>query len=305
MAILGVIVGSMTVVGMAQSISLLSPAAAVTSKERCIHERDRETPAREQCLRLEQPRRTGVAASVWLTITASLMKDHWERQAQNWLRWARTPGFDAYWLYSPIFFDEIVPSPGHATLEIGCGEGRVTRDLKALGHDVVAIDTSPTLLAAARELDPVGDYREASAEELPFANGAFDLVVAYNSLMDVDDMPKAVGEASRVLQPEGRFAICVTHPLADAGRFQGTEPDAPFLIEGSYLGSSRFEGTFTRDGLTMEFAGWTHDLEHYSQAFQAAGLLIDRLREPADPKEEASRWKRIPNFLFIRCLKPL
>ena len=54
----------------------------------------------------------------------------------------------------------------------------------------------------------------------------------------------------------------------------------------------------------MEFAGWTHDLEHYSGTFHAAGLLIERLREPADPKEEASRWKRIPNFLFIRCLKP-
>jgi len=235
---------------------------------------------------------------------ARLMKDHWERQAQNWLRWARTPGFDAYWLYSPIFFDEIVPSPGQATLEIGCGEGRVTRDLKALGHDVVAIDASPTLLTAARDLDPAGNYREASAEELPFADGAFDLVVAYNSLMDVDDMPKAVREASRVLQQGGRLAICVTHPLADVGKFQGTGPEAPFLIEGSYLGSRRFEGTFTRDSLTMEFSGWTYDLEHYSRAFQAAGLLIERLREPSDPSEEASRWRRIPNFLFIRCVKP-
>lgn len=43
----------------------------------------------------------------------------WEEEAENWVRWARTPGFDAYWYYSPSFFDEIVPPPMGSTLEIG------------------------------------------------------------------------------------------------------------------------------------------------------------------------------------------
>jgi len=47
----------------------------------------------------------------------------WEREARNWIAWARTPGPDSYWEYSPSFF-QIVPPPGRATLEIGCGEGR-------------------------------------------------------------------------------------------------------------------------------------------------------------------------------------
>lgn len=231
------------------------------------------------------------------------MREHWERQAQNWLQWARTPDHDTYWLFSPLFFDEIVPPAGRATLEIGCGEGRVTRDLKARGHSVVAIDASPTLVAAARELDPGGDYREARAEDLPFDDAAFDVVIAYNSLMDVDDMAVAVKEASRVLEPAGYFAICVTHPVADAGRFRGEEPDAPFVIGGSYLGSRKFEETFSRDGLTMDFAGWAYDIEHYSRAFEAADLHIECIREPANPSAGASRWKRIPNFLFIRGVR--
>ena len=40
-------------------------------------------------------------------------------------------------------------------------------------------------------------------------------MVAYNSLMDVADMPGAVAEAARVLQPGRPLCICVTHPTAD------------------------------------------------------------------------------------------
>ena len=53
---------------------------------------------------------------------------------------------------------------------------------------------------------------------------SFDLVVAYNSLMDVEDMPAAAAEAARVLSRPGRFCISVTHPFADTGEFVGEAP---------------------------------------------------------------------------------
>jgi 2-polyprenyl-3-methyl-5-hydroxy-6-metoxy-1,4-benzoquinol methylase len=37
---------------------------------------------------------------------------------------------------------------------MGCGEGRVARDLARLGYDAFAVDTSPTLVRATRQLDP-------------------------------------------------------------------------------------------------------------------------------------------------------
>jgi SAM-dependent methyltransferase len=79
-----------------------------------------------------------------------------EQEAHNWIRWARTPGHDAYWYYAPKFFEDIVPS-AELTLEIGCGEGRVSRDLRDGGHDVIAIDASPALLqhAADATLSPL------------------------------------------------------------------------------------------------------------------------------------------------------
>jgi len=233
----------------------------------------------------------------------------WEWQAEAWLAWARTPGHDSYWHFRDLFFDAIVPAPGRLTLEVGCGEGRVARDLARLGHMVVALDASPTLVAKAAAADLAGRYLLADAAALPFPDRCFDIVVAYNSLMDVADMPAAVHEASRVLVPGGRLCVCVTHPTADAGKFQSKAPDAPFVIPGSYLGRHRFEDTFERDGLQVAFAGWRYSLEEYARALEAANLLIERLREPPAPASALAarpgyeRWRRLPNFLHLRAIK--
>jgi ubiquinone/menaquinone biosynthesis C-methylase UbiE len=232
-----------------------------------------------------------------------------ERDAENWVRWARTPGFDAYWYYSPAFFDEIVLAPGRLTLEIGCGEGRVARDLKKRGHQVVGIDSSPTLLRYAQEADSDGRYELADAAALPFGDGSFDLVVAYNSLMDINDMPGAVKESARVLDMGGHLCISITHPLNDAGSFESDDPHAAFVIRDSYFGRRPFNGRFERDGLEMTFHGWMYALEDYVRALEAAGLVIERLREP--PAGAAAvrhrpayrRWQRVPMFLQFRAIK--
>lgn len=235
--------------------------------------------------------------------------EDWEREASNWIAWARTPGHDAYSEYSPAFF-EFVPPPGRATLEVGCGEGRVARDLADRGHRVTAVDASPTLLAAAQALDPRSEYVLADAAELPFSDETFELVVAFNSLMDIEDMPGAVREAERVLKPNGRFCVCVTHPITDIGHFAAREADAPFTVRHSYFGRQTVEDTVERAGLRITFHGWAYPLEDYARAFESAGLLIEALREPAqrddvvggDPAE--ARWQRLPMFLFLRLLKP-
>ena len=123
------------------------------------------------------------------------MSPGYDDRADQWLAWARKPDFDAYWRYRDHFFGRIVPAPGRATLEIGCGEGRVARDLGRRGHTVTAIDASAVLVASAAEADPAGRYLVASAEDLPFDTDDFDLVVADNSLMAGDDMPAVVAEA--------------------------------------------------------------------------------------------------------------
>jgi SAM-dependent methyltransferase len=233
----------------------------------------------------------------------------WEREAENWIAWARAPGHDAYWEYREAFF-ALLPPPIGPALEIGCGEGRVTRDLVARDYDIIGLDASPTLIRAARDADPSGRYLVGDAAKLPFEDASFDLVVAYNSLMDVEDMPAAVKEARRVLKPTGRFCVCITHPTEEAGQFATKEADAPFIITEDLLTARWREVPFDTRGLQMTFRGWVYPLEQYSKAFEQAGLVIEAIREPPisdewirrDPTQ--ARWSRIPLFMMLR-LAPL
>lgn len=238
-----------------------------------------------------------------------MSREHWEKQASNWAAWARTPDFDAYWKYAPHFF-ELVPPPRGRTLEVGCGEGRVTRDLVTRGHDVIAVDSTASLVRLAKEADSESAYLRCDAAFLPFDDESFELAVFYNSLMDIDDMEGSVREAARVLRPGGALCACVTHPIPDAGRFESLEPDARFVIEGTYLGERRwFTGEMERDGLSMHFAGWAYSLEGYFGVLEQAGFVIEAVREPRVddstvvryPAEE--RWRRIPLFLMWRAVK--
>lgn len=231
------------------------------------------------------------------------LSDFWERQAERWVRWAREPGHDSYWLFHRDRFLELLPPPGRLTVDVGCGEGRLSRDLKELGHTVLAVDRSPTMVRHAREADPELDVREADALSLPLEDGTADLVVSFMSLMNTDDVAGAVREAARVLEPEGRYCIAIVHPLNTAGAFASRDEDAPFVIEGSYFEHTTNEVPVDRDGLQMTFLDAHRPLEDYFRALEAASLTVERLREIADTSEDegAARWRRIPLFLHIRA----
>jgi ubiquinone/menaquinone biosynthesis C-methylase UbiE len=230
------------------------------------------------------------------------LRDAWEEQAPNWIRWAREPGHDSYWRFHREALLSSLPKPGRLTIDVGCGEGRITRDLRAAGHRVVGVDAAPSMIAAAREADPDGEYVEANAEKLPFEDGSADLVLAFMSLMDMDDMPGVVREIARVLQSSGRLVAAVVHPINSAGIFSSREDDdAPFVID-SYLGPRRYTDVLERDGLPMTFNSIHFTLEDYSRALEESGLMLDELRELYE--DENPHWSRIPLFLRFDAVKP-
>jgi SAM-dependent methyltransferase len=237
------------------------------------------------------------------------LREAWEENAAAWITWARAPGHDSYWRFHRDVFLEIVPTPNGRTLDLGCGEGRLARDLAALGHEVVGVDASPTMIAAAREAAPEMELHVADAADLPLPDASFGLVVAFMSLQDVDDLAGAVGELARVLVPGGRLCLAIVHPLNSAGAFAVRDADAPFVIEGSYLDERRTDATFERDGLAMRFVSRHTPLETYVEELAGRGLLVERLREPKLPETGFNdptgvRWRRIPLFLHLRAVKP-
>jgi SAM-dependent methyltransferase len=232
------------------------------------------------------------------------LRNAWEQAAPEWITWARTPGHDSYWRFHRAALFALLPPPAGVTLDIGCGEGRVSRDLAALGHHVVSLDGSLSMAgAAATHPDAGRSVLVADAARLPFRDASATLAVAFMSYQDVDDFESAIAEAARVLQPGGVLLMAIVHPVNSAGRFDDIDDEnSPFVITGSWYERHRTEDRCGREGLEMTFHSEHRSLSAYTEALHDAGFLIERLREPTDPDLDKA-WHRIPMFLHLRAVK--
>jgi SAM-dependent methyltransferase len=210
--------------------------------------------------------------------------DLWVAEAAGWAAWARQ-GDDGFAEFRPL-----LPPPGRATLDLGCGEGRFARALAADGHRMTGVDVAPELVQLARRADPGGAYEVADAEALPFADGVFDLVVAFNVLSCVGNLEPALVEAARVLAAGGRLCGSVVHPLYTSGRPEGDG----WLVE-RYAEERLHTERVRRGEAELTFANVHRPLGAYASALERAGFSIEALREPA--------WTVVPMFLHLRAVK--
>jgi SAM-dependent methyltransferase len=230
----------------------------------------------------------------------------WDDQAANWTNWVRTPGHDSYEQFHGERFFELVPRAGGLTVDLGSGEGRVARDLRAHGHVVVEIDGSAALARASAQLSG-GMVVNADMAQLPLVDSCADLAVAFMSLQDVDDMPAAIREAARIVEIGGHLVLAIVHPMNSGGGFAPAEPgqgplDRPFVMRDTYLTHVRYVDDIERDGLPMRFEGEHRPLDSYSRALEQAGFAIEALREVTEP-DPADKWSRIPLFLDLRAVR--
>ena len=230
------------------------------------------------------------------------LRDAWETEARSWIAWARKPGHDTYWRFHRDRFLLLLPPAPRRTLDVGCGEGRLPRDLKVRGYSVTAVDASATLVAHAREADPEGDYQIADGANLPLSDGSVELVTAFLSLHDMDDLNGAIAEAARVLKTNGCLCMAIVHPLNSAGTFESCTPDAPFVIRGSYFNDRQYADTVEREGLRMTFTSLHRPLQSYFEALETVGMAVERLVEVPDETDPAGdRRQRLPLFLHLRA----
>lgn len=114
-------------------------------------------------------------------------------------------------LLSPQLADLAGVCGGQRVLDAGCGPGALTAELVTrLGPAAVsAVDPSEPFVAAARARNPGVDVQQASAEQLPFPDQAFDAALAQLVVHFMSDPVAGLAEMARVTREEGVVAACV------------------------------------------------------------------------------------------------
>ncbi|WP_307852004.1 class I SAM-dependent methyltransferase [Streptomyces sp. b94] len=106
-------------------------------------------------------------------------------------------------------------APGSKVLDVGSGTGRPTAETLAdAGHDVLGVDVSPVMVDLATRRVPAATFQCADVRDVPFADGSFDAVCVYFSLLQLDRREQAdlVRLLVRALRPAG-YMVLATVPL--------------------------------------------------------------------------------------------
>ncbi|MFD4025991.1 class I SAM-dependent methyltransferase [Streptomyces sp. NPDC058576] len=145
-------------------------------------------------------------------------------------------------------------APGSRVLDVGSGTGRPTaQTLADAGHRVLGVDVSPVMTALAARQVPGAEFRCADIRDLPLAEGGFDAVCVYFSLLQLErgEQTELLERLVRSLRPGG-LLVAATVPVDVAG------VDAEFMgqpVRVSSFDAEEFTALIARAGITVQ---WTH-----------------------------------------------
>ncbi|PWE28917.1 SAM-dependent methyltransferase [Pararhodobacter marinus] len=227
----------------------------------------------------------------------------WESSARAWITdMAEAGDYSRRHVLDAPMMARLRQGRFRTALDVGCGEGRFCRMMRAEGIEPTGIDPAPTLLATAQDRDPGGRYLSARAEALPFGADSFDLVVSYLTLIDIDDIDAALAEMTRVLRPGGTLLIANLNSFSTAGEWVRDETGRAKLVIDDYL-TPRAEWVSWR-GISIR--NWHRPMHRYMQALIGCGLRLVHFDEPApddaDP-DRADRFRRCPYFHIMEWHK--
>jgi SAM-dependent methyltransferase len=236
--------------------------------------------------------------------------DLWETHASWWIE-GFTDGAD------PEYVEQILPLAASELegavrlLDIGCGDGQISRIAAAQGATVVGIDPTWNCIAVAGGRGGGVVVAQAGAADLPFADASFDTVVACLVFEHIDDVDEAITEVSRVLQPGGTFCFFLNHPILQAPGSAWVDdhlvdPPEQYWRLGPYLDETE---TIEEVELGVWIRFIHRPLSRYVNALSDNHLSIERMLEPAPPPGFIDRAPgyaasaAFPRLLYMRLRK--
>ncbi|MFT4657747.1 MAG: SAM-dependent methyltransferase [Ilumatobacter sp.] len=210
--------------------------------------------------------------------------DLWEAHADWWID-GFTDGAD------PEYVEQIMPlaaaelEGARRVLDIGCGDGQISRLAAAQGASVIGIDPTWNCVSVAAERGGGAAFARAGAAELPFADASFDAAVACLVFEHIDEVDAAIAEVARVLEPGGTFSFFLNHPILQSPGSaliddHMVDPPEQYWRLGPYL-------VETETVEEVELGVWIRfvhrPLSRYLNTLAAHGLMLERMVEPAPP----------------------
>jgi ubiquinone/menaquinone biosynthesis C-methylase UbiE len=195
-------------------------------------------------------------------------------------------------LLDPIMLRLAGDVAGARTLDVGCGEGRFSRMLVNRGARATGIDPTDLLVRAASARGFIAPLRGV-AEALPFVAKAFDLVVTYITLVDIEHYREAIAEMARVLKPGGRLLAAnisfVSASQAENGGWRRDEAGERIYVPIDHYAE---ETSAVYEWAGLRLRNYHRPLSGYMRAYLGAGLLLREFLEPV-PDE---RWRSVPEY---------
>lgn len=184
---------------------------------------------------------------------------------------------------------EVAPT---RVLEVGCGMGEFAeRVVRELGAEAVAVDISSRMIALSRARGL--DARVADVEQLPFGDGAFDVVVANWVLYHVADLDRGVRELARVLRRGGRLVAATLGDghMHELWEWLGGEPTSGLSFmagNGTATLQPHFARVERRDALGTIVFPDAEAIRAYVAATTTRAHLAARVRDVDGPFRTAS-----------------
>ena len=203
-------------------------------------------------------------------------------------------------LVSPTVHQLLALQPGEHVLDVACGNGVMARELAARGGVVTAVDFSAKLIAQAKKRGEENiDYRVVDATDedalAALGEGQFSAITCTMALMDIPTLAPLFRAVRRLLTEDGRFVFATSHPafnsnspvfLAEQADEAGSLITRHSMKINAYLEIPPTKGAGARNEPNPHYYYHRPLSALLADAFEA-GLVLDRLEEPAFDREKA------------------